>query len=449
MTAQQIMVDGVSYTLTYQDEFTGNSVSAWQGHGSDGRWATSFSPHLEDGRWIDRNGEGQYYVDPDTQKLPDTISQSGGILSIQAHELTAAEQAEADGQQYASGLLTTEMTFASEGGYIEISAQVADQQGFLSAFWLLPADGDWSDEIDVFEVLGHDPDTAYTNLWEDGVGDSVAIATTDLSDGFHTYALHWTDTHITWYIDGIAVRTEANTVTEEMYLALSLAVDTTWTGDVDATTDFSDAFLIDYVRVYEQTDDPDRNPGIPGDNSYTPSQEYGNGPGDDTLYGTRWSDTVNGGGGNDTIYGRKGFDILSGDDGDDTLYGQEGGDDLYGGSGSDKLIGGKGRDILTGGAGTDHLWGGVWAADGKTDQFVFENGGGKDFVHDFEVGIDLIDLSAFFTTWAAVSGAFDDQGWATKIDLAAIGGAIGDMVFLKDVNAADLTSDDFLFGAGV
>ena len=135
MVAQTILLEGVEYTLTFQDEFTSNTASTWQGHGSNGRWNTSFSPHLDDSRWIARNGEGQYYVDVDTpDDLPQTLTQSNGVMEISAHELTAAEQVLADGQEYASGLLTTEMTFAVEGGYVEIRADVPDQQGFLSAF---------------------------------------------------------------------------------------------------------------------------------------------------------------------------------------------------------------------------------------------------------------------------------------------------------------------------
>ena len=370
-------------------------------------------------------------------------------MEISAQELTAQQQVTADGQVYASGLLTTEMTFSVEGGYVEIRADVPDQQGFLSAFWLLPADGDWSSEIDIFEILGHDTETVYTNVWDNGTPDSVGIATSDVGDGFHTYALHWTETTITWFIDGQAVRTAANTVTEDMYLAVSLAVDTAWTGAPDVTTDFSDSLLIDYIRVYEATDDPDRNPSIPGDNSFTPNQPYGGQEEGEVLFGSRWGDLIYGGNGDDTIYGRRGRDDLYGDHGNDTLYGQGGHDTLIGGEGDDQLVGGKGQDVLQGGAGTDHLWGGKWAADGKTDKSVFGSGDGKDYVHDFEVGIDLIDLSSFVSSWATVASNLQDQGWATYLNLGHLGAAWSDMIFLVGVQASTLSEDDFLFGAGV
>lgn len=61
-------------------------------------------------------------------------------------------------------------------------------------------------------------------------------------------------------LDGAAVRTVENTVNESRYLVTSLAVDTTWTGAVDASTDFSDPFQIDYIRVYEIPDAGNNTP---------------------------------------------------------------------------------------------------------------------------------------------------------------------------------------------
>jgi hypothetical protein len=40
--------------------------------------------------------------------------------------------------------------------------------------------------------------------------------------------------------------------------------------------------------------------------------------------------------------------------------------------------------------------------DNKADAFVFEIGTGKDFVHDFEIGLDLIDLSDVSADFEAV-----------------------------------------------
>lgn len=434
-------LNGVTYHLTFQDNF--DTFDAFTGHGSDGHWATSFSPHLDDTRFLTANGEGQYYTNPDEAGLPNPFSVNNGVLSIHAHELTASEQALADGQLYGSGMLATELSFGTQNGYIEIAANVPDQQGFLSSFWLLPMDGDWSAEIDVFETLGHNTDLLNTNVWDDGNSNQLSIPTIDMSDGFHVYGLEWTEDTITWYLDGVPVRTVDNTVQEDMYLVASLAVDTTWTGSVDATTDFSDPFQIDYIHVYEE-DAPGNNRPVTGNEILADAIEYTNGSADGSLFGTGWADTFLGNSGADTLYGRDGDDVLSGNEGNDTLFGQVGADTLLGGIGDDKLIGGGGEDILVGGAGKDNLWGGTWGADGNTDIFVFAADEGKDFVHDFETGIDKMDLTSFGVTWADIQSHSHDHGWATKIDLDALGGNAGDMVYLINVDATDLTAGDFI-----
>ncbi len=437
-------LNGTDYRLTLNDNF--DTFEARQGHGDDGIWTTSFSPHLDDLRTIAANGEGQYYVDPDMTYLPNPFSVDDGVLSIAAHELDAAQQAQAGGMEYASGMMSTELSFGMDGGYIEISAQVPDQQGFLSAFWLLPTDGDWSAEIDVFETLGHLPETMNTNIWDNGTPNQLSFPTIDMSDGFHTYGLEWTDTDITWYIDGQSVRTTANTVGEDMYLVASLAVDTNWTGAVDGTTDFTDSFDIDYIRVYEP-DVASSNAGGVGDDIVADIPTYGANPWDEALYGTRWTDTIDGAGGNDTIYGRDGGDVLSGGDGQDRLFGQNDDDLIFGGADRDTLNGGDGEDVITGGAGVDHMWGGTWAGDGESDIFAFTPGDGKDYVHAFEDGLDRVDVSSYGLSWGNLAGHIQDHGWASYVDLASAGGAAGDGVYLIGIDAVQLTADDFILTA--
>jgi Ca2+-binding RTX toxin-like protein len=64
------------------------------------------------------------------------------------------------------------------------------------------------------------------------------------------------------------------------------------------------------------------------------------------------------------------------------LFGGANGDALIAGAGTDLVVGGGGQDDLTGGAGAD-----VFRFDAATD-----SDGNGDTIHDFEVGLDLIDL---------------------------------------------------------
>lgn len=119
------------------------------------------------------------------------------------------------------------------------------------------------------------------------------------------------------------------------------------------------------------------------------------GLGNDTLRGGSGNDSLFGGIGHDQLFGDEGRDILQGGLGHDLLDGGLGNDTLDGGAGSDTLRGGAGNDRLIGGPGADHLYGGLGA-----DVFVYRSaadsgmGVARDRIHDFQPGVDRIDLHA-------------------------------------------------------
>lgn len=483
-----IDLNGASYHLTFHDEF--EYLSTWKGYGSHGLWANSFSPHLDDTRWISANGEGQYYAFADETDLPEVFSVEEDILSISASPVAEADRDLTQGQGYVSGLLTTEMTFAFQTGYVEIRADLPDELGFLSAFWLLPADDDWSAEIDIVEAVGATPRAHHTNFWTEGVPDHEAIYGPDLSDGFHTYGLEWTEDTLTWFVDGQEIRTTAHEINEDMFLALSLAVNSDWSGSTSSATDYSDPLQIDYVRIYEPTARAEANPAINPEQISAPTDVFASDI-EDTLVGSAWSDSISGGQGDDLLYGKDGDDVLRGgrgkdqiwghddddvligggamdtmgggsgndalfggrgadlllaDVGDDFLQGQKGGDSLWGQEGNDTLVGGRGPDTLVAGSGTDHIWAGAYGGSPDVldpDTIIFYRGNDKNFVHDFQPGVDVLDFSKFGTNWDDLSATIRDEGWATSLNLGAITGDWGDLVFLIDVAATDLTQDSF------
>ena len=122
--------------------------------------------------------------------------------------------------------------------------------------------------------------------------------------------------------------------------------------------------------------------------------------GDDWLYGNDGRDQLLGGTGNDHLYGGAGRDVLDGQDGDDILDG---------GPGSDRLIGGAGRDIfvVTPASATGH--GGEHDDDNDTLHFGGlpdgdGPGAGRDVIEDFTRREDRIDLIAFHTSFAELTG---------------------------------------------
>jgi Ca2+-binding RTX toxin-like protein len=145
------------------------------------------------------------------------------------------------------------------------------------------------------------------------------------------------------------------------------------------------------------------------------------GSGNDKIYGSKDSNTLNGGNGNDLLFGGLGNDKLIGGFGNDTaifssksnviklfttkkqntkdgldiligienVYGGGGNDKLYGSKGSNILNGGTGNDLLVGGLGNDKLMGGS----GK-DIFKLSKGKGYDLIQDFKNKHDKIFIGS-------------------------------------------------------
>ena len=86
-------------------------------------------------------------------------------------------------------------------------------------------------------------------------------------------------------------------------------------------------------------------------------------------------------------YSTKGDDYLLANEINANLYGAGGDDTIIGSKGRDTLGGGPGNDVLDGGPGKDMLYG----HKGR-DHFVISEGEGKDKIHFFEQGIDIIHV---------------------------------------------------------
>jgi len=160
------------------------------------------------------------------------------------------------------------------------------------------------------------------------------------------------------------------------------------------------------------------------------------GIGSDRIDGDNTSDLLGGGSGNDTISGFGANDTIFGGTGSDYLDGGDGDDQLYGGSDNDALSGGAGNDILWGGAGNDQISGGA-------GRDLFGVGSGVDGISDFQLGTDMLDLSAAATDFHSateVSAASRDTSQGLQIDLG--GGA---SVVLAGLSIDDIASIDFVF----
>lgn len=238
------------YELVWSDEFDGNSLDTdiwnfWEG--------TAY------------NNELQYYTPRATNAYLEN-----GKLYLEAH------QENYKGRQYTSARISTDSTrIGWEQGRFEARLKMPEGKGFWPAFWLMPInDLGWprSGEIDIMEYRGNEPHTTSgaIHFWMEGCeGNSVECRKffveeftqeENLSEAFHTYALEWTNEALIWYLNDqefqrmpfSEIEAEFNPFTGPFYIILNLAVGGDFLPNPDESTPFPQAFIVDYVRVYQK-----------------------------------------------------------------------------------------------------------------------------------------------------------------------------------------------------
>jgi beta-glucanase (GH16 family) len=154
-------------------------------------------------------------------------------------------------------------------GRFEARIKMPKGVGLWPTFWIVPQDlayGGWpnSGEIDIAEWIGATPTKIYQSIHGPNTDTTqVFDAGKDLSDDFHTYALEWTATGMTYFVDGV----QTNQITKwnqpagaafpapfdkPFYIFLDLAVGNGWGGPPNAQTVFPATYQVDYVRVYQK-----------------------------------------------------------------------------------------------------------------------------------------------------------------------------------------------------
>jgi len=213
------------------------------------------------------NGWGNHELE-DYTKDPDNASLDGdGHLVIIAI-------AKPNGG-YTSGRLKTQGLFQVTYGKIEARMQIPYGQGMWPAFWMLgddcgrkgwPACG----EIDIMENIGKEPFTVHGTVHGPGYSGKRGIGGTAtltngriLADDFHVFGIIWEPDRIQFLLDDdpyfqvtpSSLPAGAHwSYDHPFYLLLNLAVGGDWPGPPDATTEFPQRLVVDYVRVYADAD---------------------------------------------------------------------------------------------------------------------------------------------------------------------------------------------------
>jgi beta-glucanase (GH16 family) len=223
---------------------------------------------------------------------PGQVTVSGGLAHLLAQPLSPAytDSACYTGKcTYASGLLSTARPTADNNppylytftyGYVEASLKPLNQQGFFTAFWMLPANTSYSYsyEIDILEQLGipHPSDMemhySYNNRSVSytpnsggntpGVNNHNGACTSSIDYGLaqHRYGVDWEPTHVAFYIDGVKCGefdgTAGGTISNlPMQLILDQMVSNDWQRAAAVplvNTSLTSDLQVDYIRVYQQ-----------------------------------------------------------------------------------------------------------------------------------------------------------------------------------------------------
>ena len=237
------------YSLVWQDEFDkGTELNP-----------DDWTHEVKGSGWV--NHELQNYVNHKTPEGRLVTEIRGGKLRI-----TALKE---NGKVY-SGRVYAKVKQGWQYGYIEASIKLPKGKGTWPAFWMMPvnfrswpADG----EIDIMEEVGYHPNYVSSSLHANAHVHSNGTQVTHemfcqgAEDEFHTYAILWTASNITTYVDGKQQLSYDNQgkgrddwpYDDPFYVIFNLA----WGGDWGGAQGVDESALpavmeVDYIRVFQK-----------------------------------------------------------------------------------------------------------------------------------------------------------------------------------------------------
>lgn len=256
------------WSLVWSDEFDYNGLPAEDKWGYD----------VGGSGW--GNQELQYY----TENRSENARVEDSVLIITAIKENYGNM------NYTSARLITRNKGDWLYGRVEVAAKLPRGTGVWPAIWMLPTDweyGGWpaSGELDIMENVGFDPNVVHFNIhteaYNHSIGTNKGNRTTldDPHDMFNVYALEWFEDQVDFFANGDTIFTFENEnksfrewpFDKRFHLLLNIAIGGSWGGQqgVDDAI-FPQEFIIDYVRVYEQsTSVPARNEYAPDHNPFS------------------------------------------------------------------------------------------------------------------------------------------------------------------------------------
>ena len=207
------------------------------------------------------NNELQYYTD-----RTENITVQNGVLIISAKEESYEDS------NYTSARILTKGKFEQKYGRFEARIRLPSGQGMWPAFWMLGANIDsnpWPacGEIDIMENAGSKPTLVSGAVHGPGYsgGEPILKKYELLNDrfdtGFHIFGIEWGPEYINYYVDDVLYnQITPDDVTGEwvfdngpFFIIINLAVGGLFDGPPNEDTVFPQNMLIDYVRVYKNS----------------------------------------------------------------------------------------------------------------------------------------------------------------------------------------------------
>ena len=241
------------WKLVWSDEFNGAAGAA----PDSSKWVYD----------LGASGWGNQELETYTDSRENSFLDGKGHLVIRALRIS-------DGK-YTSARLKTEGKFSTQYGRIEARVKLPRGQGIWPAFWMLGEDipkVGWpaSGEIDIMEVIGKDPSTAYGSLHGPGYngdkgyrGEYRLPGDVKFADAYHTFAIEWEPNVVRFMVDDEVYATQTPkrlppgekwVFDKPFFIILNCAVGGDWPGSPDATTPLPAEMLVDYVRVYKRAE---------------------------------------------------------------------------------------------------------------------------------------------------------------------------------------------------
>ncbi|QSX05778.1 glycoside hydrolase family 16 protein [Sedimentibacter sp. zth1] len=160
-----------------------------------------------------------------------------------------------EAKKYTSGMVKS--NYAYLYGTFEFTIEVCEGQGIFPAIWMLPKDDKSLPEIDIFEMIGSEPNIFYgVNHYIDTFGKQNRSYFMEEVSTKPSYkiSLDWQKDSLTWFIDDKKIfSTNTGVYNSYMYIIINQAIGGNWPGDPDSSTIFPCYFNVTNIKVNATT----------------------------------------------------------------------------------------------------------------------------------------------------------------------------------------------------